>query len=104
MRPSFVIMLVVGLGLMGLFWWKSWQVEDRRAAEAALITGCAATPNCPADLPVCLTGHGHGPGVCSTPCKAHEQCPESWCCPLVDEGMSERLCAPRSTCLRLGVY
>ncbi len=101
MRPSFVIMLAVGLGLMGIFWWKTWQVEEEKVAAEALITGCAATPNCPADLPECLTGFGEAIGICSVTCAADSQCPESWCCPLAEEGMTARLCAPRQVCLKL---
>lgn len=103
MRPSFIIMLAIGLALMALFWWKSWQVEADRAAEAALVLGCAdGTASCPTDLPKCMTAFDVTAGVCSTPCTASSQCPEAWCCPIPPAGEAERLCVPRQTCLRLG--
>lgn len=102
MRPSFVIMLVIGLGLMGLFWWKSWQVEDAKVAAEALVVGCAnGSVACPEHLPTCLTGFGATDGICSDECAADSQCPENWCCPLPEEGMTQRLCAPRQLCLRM---
>lgn len=102
MRPSFVIMLAVGLGLMFLFWWKSWQVEGDKVAAEALIVGCATgKASCPADLPVCLTAFDARDGICSAVCAADSQCPGNWCCPLPEAGMTQRLCAPRQICSRL---
>lgn len=101
MRRSFVIMLVIGLGLMGLFWYQTWVSEDAKIKAMAPITGCATTPNCPEKLDRCLTAYGQHKGVCSSPCAADSQCPEDWCCPPQLEGMKERLCLPRQACLRL---
>lgn len=101
MRSSFVIMLLIGLGLMGIFWYQTWVSEDAKAKANAPITGCAQTPNCPEKLDRCLTAYGQTPGVCSAPCAADSQCPEGWCCPPKLEGMAEQLCLPRQACLRL---
>lgn len=101
MRPSFLIMLAVGLGLMLLFWWKAWEVEEDKVAEDALVTGCASGTPCPAHLPQCQTGFDHISGVCSTSCQADNQCPESWCCPPAADEKSPRLCLPRQGCLKL---
>lgn len=102
MRPSFVIMMVVGLVLMGLFWWKAWEVEDEKVAAEALILGCATgKASCPEHLPECMSAHGAKDGICSDVCAADSQCPENWCCPLPEEGMTQRLCVPRQICVRL---
>ena len=98
MRPSFLIMLAIGVLLMLLFWWKAWEVEEEKVAAEALITGCASGTPCPDALPACITAYGLASGACSTPCTADNQCPEKWCCPEKLATMPERLCVPRQQC------
>lgn len=100
MRPSFLIMLAIGLVLMVLFWWKSYEVEDARLAEDAIVTGCAGGTPCPTSSPQCLTAHGLTTGLCTTACAADNQCAPGWCCPAA-EGDTPRLCAPPTVCGRL---
>ncbi len=104
MNSRFAIMMALGLGVLGLFWWKAVQVEDTRAAEIAAITGCAQAPNCPAEHPVCLTGFNLTEGVCSSPCTMRNQCPDEWCCPAPTDEAQPRLCAPPGTCAILGLH
>ena len=103
MSTRFVVMLAIGLGLMGLFWWKTWESEDKKAADAAAITGCAETPNCPAHLPLCHTGHALPDGVCSSKCQLSNQCPYNWCCAPPETPGGDSMCVPRLTCGRLGL-
>ena len=102
MRPSFVIMMVIGLILMGIFWWFAWEAEEEKVAAEALVKGCASNPaECPADLPECITAYGLASGVCSTKCSADNQCPEGWCCPQKLATMPDRLCVPKQQCKKL---
>jgi hypothetical protein len=103
MSSRFVTMLVIGLGLMGFFWWGTWQSESEKTARIATVVGCAKTPNCPPHLPVCHTGHKHLVGVCSAPCEATNQCPENWCCAPAEDPKGQSMCVPRLTCGRLGI-
>ncbi|MCA9544749.1 MAG: hypothetical protein KC613_10180 [Myxococcales bacterium] len=104
MRPSFLIMLAVGLGLMGWAWYANVQVAEEKAQADAPIVGCKADPGrCPSHLPVCLTDFQQPTGVCSAPCQVRNQCPEHWCCPPPVSAGTERLCVPRLACAKLGL-
>ncbi len=103
MRPSFVIMLAIGLGLMGLFWWKAWDVENEKVEKAAATLGCAKGVACPEAMPACLTGYDLPGGVCSVGCKADNQCPDFWCCVPSGDAGPGRLCAPPEVCRGLGI-
>lgn len=104
MTPRFLIMLTIGLGLMGLFWWQTWEAEEERVAKEAPVKGCAEGVSCPEHLPECLTAFEHTAGVCSAKCQVRNQCPANWCCPPPPEGSeAPRLCAPPLACAKLGL-
>lgn len=104
MRPSFLIMLAAGLGLMGWYWYAGVQVAEEKAQDASPVVGCKADPSvCPSHLPVCLTDFGQPQGVCSAPCQVRNQCPEHWCCPPPAAAGGQRLCVPRLACAKLGL-
>lgn len=102
MRGRVWVMLAIGLLAMFVFWWISWESEQKKLEEDAPITKCAeAVPAaervaCPPTHPVCWTGDRTPDGVCASRCTFVSSCPKNWCCQPQDDG--SRVCTPGVGC------
>lgn len=110
MRPSFLLFLAIGLGLMGYYWWSAWSHEEETVAriEAGPVRGCASDDaqkqtegECKAPFTDCLAHTAIPAGVCSMDCAATTDCPEHWCC-IDAPKMGRKMCAPPTVCLNRG--
>jgi hypothetical protein len=111
MRPSFMILMTLGLALMGYYWWVGWEAEEASlaiATKSGPIRGCAIPEEgaekavCPEALPQCLSLEVLPSGVCTKGCETPKDCPEHWCC-VAPPKQAQKMCAPPTVCVRSNI-
>ena len=80
MSRRFLIMLLVGVGLMVLMWIKQVEHEKQQMDVDLPTRGCAQKTQCPQNAPFCVVASSIPDGICANTCRRNNECPENWCC------------------------
>ena len=100
MNRRFLIMLLIGLGLMIALWIKQSSFDRELAERAVAVTGCQTDPSvCAEHQRICQDAPSVDNGVCTYECSTPKDCPDTWCCRKAPSGDTTRsVCLPAVAC------
>ena len=100
MSGRVIAMFAVGLALMFAMWWTEYSHQLTETEKNTPIRGCADTPNCGGEVPICLVHDKLPAGVCTTNCASRDECPYRWCCHRLPGQSGPLRCLPPELCTK----